>query len=85
MVPDRYTLEKLALAHRQQLQHDTEHEQMLGGLPTHSSHRMRYMAVRLGTFVIALGTQLRQLEQPRTSVAVDECIGKRTFADVTFL
>jgi len=71
MVPNPYTLEKMALAHRQQLQRDAEHEQMLGGLPTHSSHRMRYMAARLGIFLIALGTRLRQLEQPRTSIAVD--------------
>ncbi len=37
MVPDPYTLEKMALAHRQQLQHEAEHEQMPGALPTHSS------------------------------------------------
>jgi hypothetical protein len=67
MVPDRYTLEKMALAHRQQLQREARHEQMLGELPTHSSHRMRYMAVRLGTCLIALGTRLRQLEQPLTA------------------
>ena len=29
MVPDPYTLEKMALAHRQQLQREAEHEQML--------------------------------------------------------
>jgi hypothetical protein len=71
MIPDRYTLEKMALAHRQQLQHEAEHEQMLEALPTHSSHRMRHMAARLGMFLIALGTRLRQLEQPRKSIAVD--------------
>ena len=71
MVPDPYTLEKMVLAHRQQLQREAEHEQMLEELPTHSSHRMRYMAVRLGTYLIALGTRLRQLEQPRQSIAVD--------------
>ena len=71
MVPDRYTLEKMALAHRQQLQREAEHEQMLGALPMHSSHRMRHMAARLGTFLIAFGTRLRQLEQPRKSIAVD--------------
>jgi len=71
MVPDRYTLEKMALAYRQQLQREAEHEQILGALPTHSSHRMRYMAARLGTCLIALGTRLRQLEQPRTSMAVN--------------
>jgi hypothetical protein len=71
MVPDPYTLEKMALAHRQQLQREAEHELMLGALPMHSSHRMRYMAVRLGTFLIALGTRLRQLEQHRKSIAVD--------------
>ena len=71
MVPDRYTLEKMALAHRQQLQREAEHEQIQGALPTHSSHRMRYMAARLGTCLIALGTRLRQLEQPLKSVAVD--------------
>ena len=71
MVPDRYTLEKLALAHRQQLQREAEHEQLLGALPGHSSHRMRHMAARLGTFLIALGTRLRQLEQARKQMAVD--------------
>ncbi len=71
MVPDPYTLEKMALAHRQQLQREAEREQLLGELPMHSSHRIRYMAVRLGTFLIALGTRLRQLEQPRKSIAVD--------------
>jgi len=29
MVPDRYTQEKLALAHRQQLQREAQREQML--------------------------------------------------------
>jgi hypothetical protein len=71
MVPDLYTLEKMALAHRQQLQREAEHEQMLGALPGHSSHPLRHMAARLGTFLIALGTRLRQLEQARTSMAVD--------------
>jgi hypothetical protein len=71
MVPDRYTQEKLALTHRQQLHREAEREQMLGELPTHSSHRMRHMTTRLGTFLIALGTRLRQLEQPRKSMAVD--------------
>ena len=71
MIPDRYTLEKLALAHRQQLLREAEHEQMLGALPTHSAHRMRHMAARLGTFLIALGTRLRQLEPSRKQMAVD--------------
>jgi hypothetical protein len=71
MVPDPYTLEKMALAHRQQLQREAEHEQLLGELPGHSSPRMRHVAARLGTFLIALGTRLRQLEQPLKSIAVD--------------
>jgi hypothetical protein len=58
MVPDPYTLEKMVLAHRQQLQREAEHEQMLGELPEHSSHWMPHMAARLGTFLIALGTRL---------------------------
>jgi hypothetical protein len=48
MVPDRYTLEKMALAHRQQLQRQAEHEQMLGALPMHSPRLMGHMAARLG-------------------------------------
>ena len=71
MVPDPYTLEKMALAHRQQLQREAEHEQMLGELPGHSSHLMRHMAAKLGTCLIALGTRLRKLEQPRTSIIVN--------------
>ena len=70
MVPDPYTLEKMALAHRQQLQREAEHERLLGALPGHSSHPLRHMAARLGTFLIALGTRLRQLEQPQ-QMAVD--------------
>ena len=71
MVPDPYTLEKMALAHRQQLQREAEHERLLGALPTHSSHRMRHMAAMLGTFLIVLGTRLRKLEQHRTSIVVN--------------
>jgi hypothetical protein len=71
MVPDPYTLEKMALAHRQQLQREAEHERMLGELPTHSSHRMRHMAATLATFLIVLGTRLRQLEQLHKSIVVD--------------
>ena len=71
MVPDPYTLEKMAFSHRQQLQCEAEHEQMLGALPTHSPRPMRHMAVRLETLLIALGTRLRQLEQPRKQMAVD--------------
>jgi hypothetical protein len=70
MVPDPYTLEKMALAHRQQLQREAEHEQMLGARPSHSSHLMRHIAARLGTCLIALGTRLRKLEQHGTSIAV---------------
>jgi hypothetical protein len=71
MIPDIYTGEKLALAHRQQLQREAEHERLLGALPGQHSHSMRYMAARLGMFMIALGTRLRQLEQPRKQMAVD--------------
>ena len=70
MIPDRHTGEKLALAYRQQLQREAEHERLLGALPGHSSHPLRHMATRLGTFLITLGTRLRQLEQPQ-QMAVD--------------
>jgi hypothetical protein len=71
MVPDPCTLEKMALVHREQLLREEEHERMLGASPTYSSHWIRHMAVRLGTFLIALGIRLRQLEQPHKSMAVD--------------
>jgi hypothetical protein len=71
MIPDMHTGEKLALAHRQQLQREAEHERLLGALPGHSLHPLRHMAARLGTFLITLGTRLRQLEQPRKQMAVD--------------
>jgi hypothetical protein len=71
MVPDMYTREKLALAYRQQLQYEAECEQMLGALPGHSSHAMRHMVGKLGTFLILLGTRLRQLEQHRKQIAFD--------------
>ncbi len=71
MVPDLYTQQKLALEHRQQLQREAERERVLGDLPGHSFHAMRRMAARLGLFLIALGTRLRQLEQSRKQLAVD--------------
>jgi hypothetical protein len=71
MVPDMYTREKLALAHREQLQREAEREQVLGELPGHSSHAMRHMVGKLGTFLIILGTRLRQLEQRRKQMAFD--------------
>jgi hypothetical protein len=71
MVPDRYTQEKLALAHRQQLQREAQREQMLGALPEQSSHAMRHIVGKLGTFLIALGTRLRHFEQDRKQLGVD--------------
>jgi len=71
MIPDPYTLEKMAFAHRQQLQREAEHEQLLGALPGHSSHALRHLAARLGTFLITLGTRLRELEQHRKSIVVN--------------
>ena len=71
MIPDIHTGEKLALAHRQHLQREAEHERLLGALPGHSSHWMRHIAARLGTFLIALGTRLRELERDRKSIAVN--------------
>jgi hypothetical protein len=71
MVPDIYTREKLALEHRQQLQREAAVEQALGESPERSSHAMRHMVGKLGTFLIALGTRLKQLEQPRKQVAFD--------------
>ena len=62
MVPDRYTQEKLAFAHRQQLQREAQREQMLGVLPKQSSHLMPHIVGKLGTFLIALGTRLRQAQ-----------------------
>lgn len=71
MVPDMYTQEKVALAHRQQLQREAEREQVLGELPVHSSHAIRHMVGKLGMFLIMLGTRLRQLEQRRKQMAFD--------------
>jgi hypothetical protein len=71
MIPDIHTGEKLVLAHRQQLQREAGHERLLRALPGHSSHPMRHLAARLGTFLIAFGTRLRQLEQSRKQMAVD--------------
>ena len=62
MIPDRYTHEKLVQAHRQQLLHEAEHERMLGELPVRSHHSIRHIAALLGTFLIALGSRLKQLE-----------------------
>jgi hypothetical protein len=60
MVPDMYTREKLALAHRQQFQSEAEYEQMLGESPEHSSQAMRHLVGKLGTSLILLGSWLRQ-------------------------
>jgi hypothetical protein len=71
MIPDRYTQEKFAHAHRQQLHREAEIERMLGESPEQSSHPMRHMVGKLGSFLIALGTRLKQLEQPRKQIAID--------------
>ena len=71
MIPDMHTGEKLALAHRQQLQREAEHERLLGSLPEHSSHPLRHMTARLGTFLIAFGTRLSHLEQPHKQMVVE--------------
>jgi hypothetical protein len=71
MVPDIYSRDKLALEHRQQLQREAAVEQALGESPERSSHAMRHMAGKLGMFLIALGTRLRQLEQSRKQIAYD--------------
>jgi hypothetical protein len=50
MVPDPYPLEKMVLAHHQQLQCEAVHEQMLGARPSHSSHWMLQIAAKLRAF-----------------------------------
>ena len=75
MVPDRYTLEKLALEHRQQLYREAEHEQKLGELPEHSPRLMRQTLGTLGTFLIVFGMKLKKLEQGRKQIAI-ESIGR---------
>jgi hypothetical protein len=65
------TSRQLVLAQRQQLQREVEREQVPVELPMCSSHSMRHIAARLGTFLIAPGTRLRQLEQHRKQMAVD--------------
>ena len=71
MLPDRYTHEKLVQAHRQQLLHEAELERKLGELPVRARHPMRHVAALLGTFLITLGTRLRQLELSRKQMEFD--------------
>lgn len=70
MIPDRYTGEKLALEHRNQLLREAEHERVAAMLdsPKHASHGLQGFAGKLGMFLIVLGTKLKQLEQPREAV-----------------
>lgn len=65
MIPDRYTLEKLALEHRHQLLREAEHERMLAmaDSPKYASRALPRFAGKLGMFLLVLGTKLKQFEQ----------------------
>jgi len=53
MIPDMYTLEKLALEHRHQLLREAEHERILAmaDSPKHASHAQQRFAGKLGMFL----------------------------------
>ena len=53
MLPDMYTLEKLALEHRHQLLLEAEYERLLAmaDSPKHASHAQQRFAGKLGMFL----------------------------------
>ncbi len=58
MIPDMYTLEQLALEHRQQLLREAEHERLLAmaDLPEHTSHTQQRFAGKLRIFLYTTET-----------------------------
>jgi hypothetical protein len=65
MVPDIYSYEKLALEHSYTLLCKAERERMLAvaDSPAHVSYSLQRFAVRLGMYLIALGTSLQRFEE----------------------
>jgi hypothetical protein len=72
MIPNIHIHEQLMLERRKSLQREAEQERWLSGLPHHS--RLRQMIGRLGTFFVAIGTGMQQLEQPNQPTGA--CIHK---------
>jgi hypothetical protein len=61
-MPNYYFTEKLAQAHNQKLLREAAQEQLMASLPEHRSSLMRHLVTHARVLLVALGTQLRQLE-----------------------
>ena len=62
MIPDRYTVEKMAHTHRQTLLREADHERMLA-IADPPQHLLQSFAGKLGRYLLALGTRLEQFER----------------------
>jgi hypothetical protein len=65
MIPDYHTRDTLVIQHRQHLLQEAEHERRLAMIdsPQRASRGLPHLAGRLGTFLLVLGTRLKQIEQ----------------------
>ncbi len=61
--------DKLAVEHRQGIQHEMEQQHLLACLPHHNVARR--VAGRLGVLLVSLGTRLEELDQHSEVVAYD--------------
>ncbi len=62
MLPNLHIHEQLMFERAKEWQQAIEQRQLLKGLPQQQFHITRRIAASLGTFLIALGTRLKQLE-----------------------
>ena len=62
MIPDRYTIEKIAHEHRQTLLREAEQERMLV-IVDPPKHMLQSFAGKLGRYLLLLGTRLQQFKQ----------------------
>jgi hypothetical protein len=62
MIPDRYTIEKMAGEHRQSLLREAEHERMLA-IVDPPKHVLQGFAGKLGRYLLMLGTKLQRFER----------------------
>ena len=63
-----YMCEKLAEEHRQEMLHEAEQRRLIAHMP-HRRNTARHTIARLGTFLIAMGMWLKQVERPEVNFA----------------
>lgn len=69
MILNSFMIESMMLERHYQLQRLAKQERRLSGLPRH--RRLRYLMRRLGTLFVAIGTCMKQFEQPDQQAVCD--------------